>query len=137
MTTLDSVAERHALKPPFVLKLDVQGSELDVLLLALRTLSQALMVTAEIQIFFERDTIVELLSFMQGNGWALYDLTDLDYYPANHTLYQCYATFIPKQLDFRKGLPSCDPEQLKLVAEQLRQRRDDNLRAIGELTGRT
>lgn len=137
VTTLDDVAERHALEPPFVLKLDVQGSELDVLRGALRTLSQAVMLTAEIQIFFERDTIVELLGFMQGNGWALYDISDLAYYPANHTLYQCYATFIPRQLDFRKGLPFCDPEQQKIVVEQLRLRRENNLRAIDDLTGQT
>ena len=54
----------------------MQGGELDALRGALRTLDQAVNVTVEMQIFSERDTLVELLSFMQGRGWALYELTE-------------------------------------------------------------
>lgn len=135
VNTLDSVVERHALQPPFALKLDVQGSELDVLRGSLRTLAQAVMVTAEIQIFSERDTLVELLGFMQGAGWALYDISDLAYYPANNTFYQCYATFIPKPMDFRKGLAWCESGQLTSMMEHLRLRRETALKAIDELIG--
>ena len=133
--TLDSVVQRHSLQGPFALKLDVQGGELDVLRGGLRTLSQAVIVTAEIQIFTERDAIAELLIFMQGNGWALYDLTDLAYYPSDHTFYQCYATFIPKSLEFRRAIPWCLPEQEKVVLERLRVRRENNLEAIEKLVG--
>lgn len=133
VTTLDSVVRRHGLRPPFVIKLDVQGGELDVLRGALQTLDEAVAVTAEIQVFFERDTIVELLAFMQGNGWALYDITNQGYYPSDSTLYQCYATFIPKGMDFRKGIRWCAPEQEEEVFRQLRARRAQVLRAIDEL----
>lgn len=131
--TLDSVVQRHALQPPFAVKLDVQGGELDALRGGLHTLDQAVCVTAEIQIFSERDTLVELLGFMQGRGWALYDLTDPAYYASDDTFYQCYATFIPQRLDFRRDTPWCLPEQLPGRLEQLRERRARNLEAIEEL----
>lgn len=132
VTTLDNVVKRHGLKAPFALKLDVQGGELDVLRGSLRTLEQAFVVTAEIQIFSERDTLVELLSFMQGVGWALFDLTDFAYYRSNNALYQCYATFIPRQMDFRKGEPWCLPDQKPALLEFLRLRRKRNLEAIDQ-----
>jgi FkbM family methyltransferase len=133
LTTLDALVERHALAAPFAIKIDVQGAELDVLRGALATLEQASVVTVEIQIFFERDTIVELLSFMQGSGWALYDITDLAYYPSDQTFFQCYATFIPRHMDFRKGAPWCLPGQEKAIQESLRARRERMLRALEEL----
>lgn len=135
--TLDGLVERHRLEPPFVIKLDVQGGELDVLRGALRSLDQAVIVLTEIQTFAERDTLVELLAFMQGNGWTLYDLTDQAYYLSNSTLYQCYATFIPKSMDFRKDEPWCTPEQAPVVREQLRERRAEIQRALEKLASRS
>jgi FkbM family methyltransferase len=134
--TLDSLVARHELEPPFVIKLDVQGGELDVLRGAVHTLEDAVILTTEIQIFTERDTLVELLSFMQGSGWALYDLTDLGHYPSDATLYQCYATFIPRSMDFRKGAPWCLPDQERIALEQLRARRVGVIQAIDELVRR-
>jgi FkbM family methyltransferase len=134
--TLDTLVARHGLEPPFVIKLDVQGGELDVLRGAVRTLDDAVIVTSEIQIFTERDTLVELLSFMQGAGWALYDLTDLGHYPSDATLYQCYATFIPRSMDFRKGVPWCLPDQEKIALEQLRARRERVMQSMEDLLRR-
>jgi FkbM family methyltransferase len=137
VTTLDQVVARHALEPPFALKLDVQGGEMDALRGALRTLQLATVVTTEIQIFSERDTLVELLGFMQGLGFALYDLSDLGYYPSDGTLYQCYATFIPKRMDFRRDIPWVPPGKEKTALALLRERRANNLQAIDELVSNT
>lgn len=134
--TLDALVARHELAPPFALKLDVQGGELDVLRGALGTLEDAVIVTTEIQIFTERDTLVELLSFMQGAGWALYDITDLGHYPSDGTLYQCYATFIPRAMDFRKGTAWVLPEQEKAAFDQLRARRKGVIQSLEELARR-
>jgi FkbM family methyltransferase len=135
VSMLDRVVERHSLQPPFVLKLDVQGGELDVLRGALRTLEETVIVTSEIQIFPERDSLTDLLSFMQGMGWVLYDITNLSYYPSDSTFYQCYATFIPKSMDFRKNTPWCAPEQLKDALKTLQARRTQTLKAIDDLVG--
>jgi FkbM family methyltransferase len=131
--TLDALVERHGLQPPFLLKVDVQGGELDVLRGGLRTLEDAVIVTTEIQVFSERDTLVDLLSFMQGAGWALYDLTDLSHYPSDGTFHQCYATFIPRSMDNRRDIAWCQPEQQEEAFAQLRQRRDRFLKLIDEM----
>lgn len=133
MSTLDGIVKRHALRPPFAVKLDVQGGELDVLRGALRTLDDAVAVTAEIQIFTERDTLVELLAFMQGIGWALFDITNQAYFPSNQAFCECYATFIPKEMDFRRQAQWCLPEQAERFLGHLRTRRANNLSAIEEL----
>jgi FkbM family methyltransferase len=133
VTTLDRVVERHDLQPPFVLKLDVQGGELDVLRGGLSTLDEAVVVTTEIHIFSERDSLVDLLGFMQGIGWALYDITDLSYYPSDATLYQCYATFIPRSMDFRKGAAWCTPDQEEVLLKGLQRRRAEALKGIDDL----
>ena len=134
VSTLDRVVQQHSLQPPFMLKLDVQGGELDVLRGGLRTLDQAVAVTSEIQIFPERDSLVELLGFMQGIGWVLYDITDLGHYPSDSTFYQCYATFIPRAMDFRKGTQWYTPAQKEEIVGGLQARRAQVLKAIDELT---
>jgi FkbM family methyltransferase len=135
MCTLDRLVERRELEPPYVLKLDVQGGELDVLRGALHTLEEAVIVTTEIQIFPPRDSLTDLLGFMQGMGWALYDITNLAYYPSDATFYQCYATFIPKSMDFRKSSTWCAPEQLREVLNGLKERRAASLKEIDQLIG--
>jgi FkbM family methyltransferase len=133
MTTLDSLVARHALQPPFAIKLDIQGAELDALRGASRTLQQSVLVTAEIRLANQRDTLVELLSFMKEAGWVLFDLTNLSYSPAHQLLLECYATFIPARLEFRKELPWALPEQTAQLLGMLRERRQENIEAVDEM----
>jgi FkbM family methyltransferase len=133
MSTLDGVVERHALQSPFAIKLDVQGGELDALRGAPRALERSIIVTAEIRITNQRDTLVELLSFMKAAGWALFDLTDFFYSPAHQILLECYATFIPERLEFRKALPWARPEEMMQVQENMRRRRREVIEAIDEV----
>jgi FkbM family methyltransferase len=123
VSTLDGVARRHALAGPYLLKLDVQGSELDVLRGSLAILEEAIIVVSEISIFSSRDSLVELLGFMQGQGWSLFDLTDMAYHRTDFSLYQCYAVFIPKSIDFRRRSDWCGPEELDRMLDGLRARR--------------
>lgn len=51
--------------------------------------------------------------------------------------YQCYATFIPKRMDFRKGEAWCVPEQRQVVLENLRARRANFVETIDELVRNT
>jgi FkbM family methyltransferase len=133
MTTLDSLVERHALEAPYAIKLDVQGAELDALRGARRALARSIVVTAEIRITQQRDTLVELVEHMKAEGWALFDLTNFGYSPASQLLIECYATFIPAARDFRGGLPWALPEQQREIDERLRLRRAANLEALDEV----
>lgn len=131
--TLDGLVNRRQIRAPYIIMLDVQGGELDVLRGAVRALDQAVIVTTEIQIFTERDTLVELLAFMQGRGWVLYDITDQGYYPSDSTLCQCYATFIPGSMDFRKDTWWCRPDQEEAILDGLRARRTAMLESLDKL----
>jgi FkbM family methyltransferase len=133
LTKLDSVVAERGLVGPYVLKLDVQGAEVDVLRGSLKTLEQATVVVAEIQIFHERDNLLDLLFFMQSRGFVLFDITDQSYYPSSSTMYQCYATFIPQRMDFRKGLVWCTPEQEIDTNAVLRARRRDTISVLEHL----
>jgi FkbM family methyltransferase len=133
MTTLDLLVERNKLEAPYAIKLDVQGAELDALRGARRALERSIVVTAEIRVTEQRDTLVELLEHMKAAGWALFDLTNLGYSPASQILMECYVTFIPAALDFRAGLPWAQPEQQREIDERLRRRRAANLEAVDEL----
>jgi FkbM family methyltransferase len=132
-TTLDDVVSRRGLKGPFALKIDVQGAELDVLRGAHATLADCVIVTAETPVFAPRDTLLDLLVFMASRGWVLYDLTNLGYYPSDNTLYECYATFIRGDMDFRGGQAWCLEEQSEQVSAVLRARKEQNLRSIDAL----
>ena len=115
---LDDVVRAHNLQGPFLVKMDVQGAELDVLRGATETLRQASIVTLEAQVCLFRDTLLDHMAYLRSQGFVLYDITNLSYYQSDFTLYQCLATFIPQRLDFRKMAPHSDPA----VAEQERQR---------------
>lgn len=118
---LDEVVKRRGLRGPFLVKLDVQGAELDVLRGAAETLKQTNIVTLEAQMCLFQDTLLDHANFLRQQGFVLYDLTNLAYYQTDFTLYQCLATFIPARLDFRKNEPNPDLERVS--REMLRGRR--------------
>jgi FkbM family methyltransferase len=120
---LDSVCDAHELPEPYALKLDVQGGELDVLRGATRTLEKSTVVVVEVQTNSARCTLADMLSFMQSRGFVVFDVTDLAHAPSDQTFYQCYVTFIPKQLDFRGKQPWIAPEQEQRMVDGLKARR--------------
>lgn len=127
---LDEVVKRHGLEGPFLMKLDVQGAELDVLRGAVETLKQTSIVTLEAQICLFRDTLIDHSNFLRAQGFVLYDLTNLSYYQSDFTLYQCLATYIPARLDFRKNEPFRDAARERAERERLRKRRTQVIEAV-------
>ncbi|MBK7928542.1 MAG: FkbM family methyltransferase [Bryobacterales bacterium] len=128
--SLDEVVKRRRLQGPFLVKLDVQGAELDVLRGAVETLKQTSIVTLEAQICLFRDTLIDHSNFLRAHGFALYDLTNMSYYESDFTLYQCLATYIPERLDFRKNEPFRDAERERAERARLRERRAQVTQAV-------
>jgi FkbM family methyltransferase len=110
--TLDRLCrERPHLSGPYLLKLDVQGGELDALRGATQVLAEASIVLVESQICLFRDTLVDIAEYLRARGLVLYDLTNLAYFHTDSTLYQCQAVFIPQRLDFRRTEAWASPEK--------------------------
>ena len=69
--------DERGLKPPFVVKADIEGAELDALRGAARTLEQTLAVILEVGIadhFVGAPRIAEVVRFMDERGFATYDI---------------------------------------------------------------
>ncbi|HEY7306487.1 MAG TPA: FkbM family methyltransferase [Bryobacteraceae bacterium] len=94
-TTLDTLSKELALQPPFLLKLDVQGSEKNVLKGASEFLKNSHLVICEADI----DDFEDINTVLVQNNFVLYDVTHLQRL-ANGTLGWFYPVFINRSLDF-------------------------------------
>jgi len=74
--TLDSLVAEHRPTPPYLLKIDVDGAELEVLSGAKRTLADASVVIIETGIA----DLVERASMVTSAGFQVFDIVDLSYY---------------------------------------------------------
>ncbi|WP_172834070.1 FkbM family methyltransferase [Nitrospira japonica] len=112
--TVDAlVRERHA-EPPYVLKIDVQGAELDVLAGAERVLQRTDLVLLEVSLFqfFERGPVFcDIVEFMKTRGFVPYDILNLQYRPLDHALSQVDISFVKENGAFRRHHYYATPDQ--------------------------
>lgn len=100
--TLDSVAERWA--PPYVLKIDVEGSELDVIRGARKVLESTDLVLMEMSVLPRFDgeaSFAERIRFMDDAGFRLFDIPVLSQTRANGPLSFIDAAFVRKENKLR------------------------------------
>ncbi len=98
MTTLDRVIEGQEFSPPQLIKLDVQGYELEVLKGGASALASAEFVLLEVSVWQYNENsplIDEVVAFMSEAGFATYDLFDINRRP-DGTLLQLDVLFIRK-----------------------------------------
>jgi FkbM family methyltransferase len=95
--TLDAVRQRHiGLQTPYLVKLDVQGAELDVLRGGTATLRDTEVVMLEVSILEYNDgapNFREVTSFLTAAGFVLYDIANLIRLPTDD-LCQLDAIFL-------------------------------------------
>jgi FkbM family methyltransferase len=127
---LDDIVGSRELKPPYFIRLDLQGAELLAMQGGRATLVETAIVVAELQIFQEGGDFTDFLEFMNEEGFTIFDLTDYAYYPKDKVLYQLYATFIRKELDYRSKLEWASGDMLEQIQLQLMQRRKNNIDKI-------
>jgi FkbM family methyltransferase len=94
VTTLDALARELALKPPFLLKLDVQGAERSVLVGARDMLENCHAVICETDI----DDVRAIDSALQEAGFRLYDITAI-HRVQDGALGWFYPVYINRKLD--------------------------------------
>lgn len=87
--TLDQLRRERAFEPPILLKIDVQGAELDVLAGATETLADTEYVVLETSLlgFFRGAPLADqVVAYMSQRGLAIYDVPALQYRPFDGVL---------------------------------------------------
>jgi FkbM family methyltransferase len=103
--TLDDLVRRHGLEPPFFVKVDVQGAELDVLSgfeQGLRETEYVLLEVSFFEFFAGGPTFYEVIAFMKSRGFVAYDLHGLQYRPLDNALAQVDVSFVREAGPFRR-----------------------------------
>lgn len=116
---LDDLVNELALKPPFLLKLDVQGAEVDVLRGAAATLARTEGVVIEADI----DDFAGIHAALDAAGMTLFDLAYFNRAP-DQTLGWFYPVYVSRALAARRARQFWDPKDTAdIVAQQEARRR--------------
>jgi len=96
-TTLDTLRKQLSLEPPFLLKLDVQGAEEEVLRGADGVLKDTHVVICEADI----DDFQDINNILSQRDFVLFDITELQH-ASDGTLGWFYPIYIKRGLDFAR-----------------------------------
>lgn len=123
---LDTLRQQHALEPPYLLKIDVQGAELDVLAGAQRLLQGADYILLEVSLFeffAGGPQFHEVIAWMHQHGFAAYDISGLQYRPLDGALSQVDISFVRNDGRFREHHYYATREQREAQDRSLERRR--------------
>ncbi len=121
--TVDELCAENAATGPYLLKVDVQGAELDVLKGAGRTLAGAELVFLEVSFFrFYQDGPLfhEVVAHMSGLGFFAYDFVEHLYRPLDGALAQLDLAFARADGPLHAQHAYATPQQRAESAERLR-----------------
>jgi hypothetical protein len=103
--TLDQVGADRNLDGPFLVKVDVQGAELDVLKGGIETLKRTeyiILETVFFQVFIDGPGFAEIIAFMRQQGFVVYEVFDPLYRPLDGAMSQIDIAFVKESGPFRK-----------------------------------
>jgi len=129
-TTLDELRNQTGSPPPYLLKLDVQGAELEVLEGAGGVLAETQFVLSEVSLFRFLDcgpVLHEFVAAMAKRGFVVYDVMGPLYRPLDGALAQLDLAFVKENGPFRRDHRYATPEQ--------RRRQDERFLAAHRTTG--
>lgn len=117
IVTLDGLVEKHKLEPPFIVKLDVQGYELEVLRGFTANLKHTEAIVAETNFWADRKgrgmpQHHELIAFMAANGFMVYDIAKLARRQRDGALAEADYVFVRADSLLREHASSRTPEQI-------------------------
>lgn len=104
--TLDQVKRERGLDGPILLKIDVQGAELDVLAGGEETLpaTECVVLEASLFEFFRGAPLVsEVVAYMQRQGFVIYDVLALQYRPLDGAMSMIDLAFVKEHGSFRRA----------------------------------
>lgn len=121
--TVDRLVVHTKAQPPFMIKVDVQGAELDVLSGAETTLRQTELVVLEVSLFeffTGAPLFCEVVAHMKSHGFAPYDLLGLQYRPIDGALSQVDVVFVKEHGLFRRVHAYATAEQRRAQNKDFR-----------------
>ena len=130
--TLDTLVQEFALKPPFLLKLDLQGGELAALRGGEKMLAQTDTVICE----SAPDQFPAVCEYLNSRNLGLFDLTQISRKP-DGSLMEFYPVFLNRRLDHIKYKDQMGPEGIRALIAAMEQRRnailEQNARMLSRL----
>ena len=115
---IDDLVKDKELKNPFLIKVDVQGAELEVLRGAEITMQSTEVIILEVSLFkFMKGApdLYEVIKFMKDHGFVTYDILRGCYRPLDKALGQVDIIFVKEYGIFRKDHRFATPNQLKKI----------------------
>jgi FkbM family methyltransferase len=94
---LDTIVKKNALTGPFIIKIDVEGAELDVLRGATETLKNAEAIIVETPVVLRTknaSTFAGIVAFLYEKGFAVFDIAEMSYQPKTGFLNLANTVFI-------------------------------------------
>jgi len=112
--TIDDACAERSLKGPFLIKIDVQGAELQVLAGARQTLLNTEAIILEVSLFglmLDGPQFFDVISQMKSYGFVVYDVYGFTYRPFDGALAQVDMVFVREQGSLRKSHVFSTPEK--------------------------
>lgn len=123
-TTLDSSLGSDGTGAPYLLKVDVQGAELQVLEGAngiLPFCEVVILETSLFKFFVDGPTIREIIRAMDNRGFAVYDIFGHLYRPLDGALAQVDLAFVPADSSWRQDHRFANPESRHEQTRRIRE----------------
>ncbi len=119
VVTIDRLCRERNLCGPYLIKVDVQGAELQVLAGATCTLLETEVVILEVTLFGSMiggPQLYDVVLRMKEFGFVVYDIFGSNYRPFDNALSQVDMVFVREQGPFRESHVFATPEQRKELA---------------------
>lgn len=120
--TLDGLCKQLQLEGPYLIKVDVDGLEVDVLAGATQILQNTEYVIVEVCLFGQ---MYDVITFMKSQAFVVYDIVDLGYQPSSGALWQVDMAFVKESGQFRQNkLSVATKEQEEAATANLKNYRE-------------
>ncbi len=110
--TLDSISAERNLQGPYLIKIDVDGRELDVLIGARRILEETEYIVIESTLFGQFHDVID---YMRESGFVVYDILDPLYRPLDIALWQVDLAFVKRESPLRRDKRYADEKTIETM----------------------